>query len=70
MDKSKPTPICPFLLHLYIAHDIVQVEDKRVYMMGEPFMRHKVDSDEEEESSNSEILERESLTSKEIRELQ
>ena len=21
--KSKPTPICPYLLHLYIAHDVV-----------------------------------------------
>ena len=30
-------------------------------------MRHEVDSDEEEESSGSESLERESLTSKEIR---
>ena len=67
--KSKPTPICPFLLHLYIAHDVVQAEDKRIYMVGESFMWHKVDPNEEEESSGSENSEQESLTSKEIREL-
>ena len=67
--KSKSTPIYPFLLHLYIAHDVVQAEDKRVYMVDESFMRHKVDLDEEEESSGSESSKRESLTSKEIREL-
>ena len=68
--KSKPTPICPYLLHLYIAHGVVQVDDKRVYMVGESFMHHEVDSVEEEESSGSESSERKSLTSKEIRELQ
>ena len=36
--KSKPIPICPFLLHLYIAHDVVQAENKRVYMVGESFI--------------------------------
>ena len=68
--KSKPTSICPYLLHLYIAHDVVQAEDKKVYMVGESFMRHKVDPKEEEESSSLESSEPISLTSKEIRELQ
>ena len=68
--KSKPTPICPYLLHLYIAHDVVHAKDKRVYMVGESFMRHKVKPDEEEESANLESSERESLSSREIRELQ
>ena len=40
--KSKPTPICSYLLHLYILHDVVQAEDKKVYMVDESFMRHKV----------------------------
>ena len=68
--KSKPTPICPYLLHLYIAHDVVHAEDKRVYMIGKSFMRLKVDPDEEEESAGLESLEWESLTSREIRKLQ
>ena len=39
-------------------------------MVGESFMRHEVDPDEEEESSGSESSEQESLTSKEIHEIQ
>ena len=27
--KSKPTPICPYLLHLYYVHDAIELEDKR-----------------------------------------
>ena len=67
--KSKPTPICPYLLHLYIAHDVVQAEDKKVYMVEESFMRHEVDPDGKEESVDSESSEQESLSSKEIRKL-
>ena len=68
--KSKPTPIYPYLLHLCIAHDVVQAEDKRIYMVDELFMQHEVDLDKEEELGGSESSERESLTSKEIHELQ
>ena len=68
--KSKPTLIYPYLLHLYIAHDVIQADDKKVYMVGESFMRHEVDPEEEEESSGSESSELVSLTLKEIRELQ
>ena len=67
--KSKPTPICPYLLHLYIAHDVVHAEDKRVYMVGKSFMRHEVDPDEEEKLVGLESLEQEILSSKEINEL-
>ena len=63
-------PICPYLLHLYIAHDVVQAEDKRVYMVGESFMRHEVKPDEDEEVASLEDSDRESLSSREIRELQ
>ena len=68
--KSKSTPICPYLLHLYIAHNVVQVEDEKVYMVGESFMRHDIEPDEDEEPAGSEDLERESLSSMEIRKLQ
>ena len=69
VDKSKPMPNCPYQLHLYIAHDVVQAEDKRVYMVGKSFMRHKVEPDKDEEAAGSEDSEWESLSSKEIREL-
>ena len=68
--KSKPTPICPYLLHLYIAHDVVQAKDKKVYMVGKSFMQHEVNPDEDEEAAGSEDSDRESLSSREIRELQ
>ena len=68
--KSKPTLICPYLLHLYIAHGVVQPEDKKVYMVGESFMLHDVEPDEDEQPAHSEDSERESLSLKEIRELQ
>ena len=58
--KSKPTPIYPYLLHLYIAHD------KKVYMVGESFMRHEVDPEEEEESLGLESSKPVRLTLKEI----
>ena len=73
--KSKPTLICPYLLHLYIAHDILQLEDKKVYMVGESFMRHDIEPEEDELAGSeglegSEDLEHKSLNLKEIRELQ
>ena len=34
IEKSKPTPICSYLLHLYYVHDAIQPEDKKVYMVG------------------------------------
>ena len=66
IDKSKHTLICPYLLHLYIAHDAVQSEDKLVYMVEESFMLHDIEPDEDEHPTGLEDLECESLSSKEI----
>ena len=70
VSKSKPMPICPYLQHLYIAHDVVQAEDKTVYMVGKSFMQHEVKPDEDDEAAGSEDSDWESLSSKEIWELQ
>ena len=67
--KSKPTPICPYVLHLYYAHDTTLPEDKKAYMVGESMMRHYVEPDEEEQSGNTEDLEHESLDLEEVVEL-
>ena len=67
--KSKPTPIYAYLLHLYIAHDVVQLKDKKVYMVGESFMRHDI-KPKEDEPAGSEDSEPKSLSLKEVRELQ
>ena len=62
--KLKPMPICPYLLHLYITHDVVQPEDK-VYMVGESFMRHNIKL-KEDELASLEDSEPESLSLREI----
>ena len=70
IDKSKPTPICPYPLYLYTAHDAIQPEDKKVYMVRESFMHLNVEQDEEEQPTGMRGSEYKSLSSKEIRELQ
>ena len=66
--KSKPTPICPYLLYIYIVHEVVQPKENKVYMVEESFMLHNIEL-EEDEPANSEDSEPESLSSREIRKL-
>ena len=68
--KSKPTPICLYSLHLYVAHNAIQTEDKKIYLVAESFIKHNVEPDEEEQPKGPEDSEYETLSSKEIRELQ
>ena len=67
--KSKPTSICPYLLHLYYIHDAIQPKNKKVYMLGESFMRQNVEVDKEEQPADTEDVDRESLSLGEIIEL-
>ena len=53
--NSKPTSICPYQLHLYVAHDTIQSEDKKFYMVGESFIRHNVELDEDEQPAAQKI---------------
>ena len=68
--KSKPTPMCPYLLHLYVSHNAIQPQERKVHMVGESFMRHNVKLDEEEQLEGAKDSECESPSSKEIKELQ
>ena len=68
--KSKPTPVCPYLLHLYDVHDAIQLKNKKVYMVEESFMRHNVELDEEEQPAGMEDSDRKSLSSGEVAKLQ
>ena len=43
--KSKPMPICPYVLHLYHFHDSMLPEDKKAYMIVEFFIKHNVKLD-------------------------
>ena len=79
MGKSKATPICPYIFHLYHAHELLLTTEKKEYRIQEALVKHNVESEEdddpaspvnsdERESSND--SEGESLTPSEIREIQ
>ena len=79
MGRSKATPICPYVFHLYHLHELLLPAEKKEYQIKEALLKHNVESegeedpesledpDEEESSDDSEC---ESLTFGEIREIQ
>ena len=79
MGKSKATPICPYMFHLYQSHELLLPAEKKEYRIQEALVKHNLESeedddptspvnpDEEESSHDSEC---ESLTPSEIREIQ
>ena len=80
MDRSKATPICPYVFHLYYSHELLLQAEKKEYRIKEALVKHSVESegeedpespkDPEEEEESSDDSECESLTSGEIREIQ
>ena len=76
MGKSKATPICPYMFHLYHSHELLLQKE---YRIKEALLKHNVESkgeedpespanpDEEDSSDDSKC---ESLTPSEIREIQ
>ena len=78
MGRSKATPICPYVFHLYQAHELLLSVEKE-YWIKEALLKHNVESEGEENLESPEDLEEEessddseceSLTSGEIREIQ
>ena len=79
MGKSKATPICPYVFHLYHLYELLLLAEKKEYRIKEALLKHNIESegeedrespvnsDEEESSDDSEC---ESLSSGEIREIQ
>ena len=80
MGKSKATPICPYIFHLYHSHELLLPAEKKEYRIQEALVKHNVESEEEEdpdspanldeEESSDDSDECESLTPSEIREIQ
>ena len=68
VEKSKASPLCPYLFHLYITYDATLPEDKKTYMIGKLMLKHNVEPDEEE-LVGLEDSEWESLDAVEIMEL-
>ena len=64
MGKSKATPICPYVFHMYHAHKVLPAE-KKEYWIAEALLKHNVKPKEEEDLENPEASEdsdRESLS--------
>ena len=79
MGKSKATPICPYVFHLYHLHELLLPAEKNEYWIKEALLKHNMESEGEEdpedpkdlqEAESSDDSECESLTSGEIREIQ
>ena len=80
MGKSKATPICPYIFHLYHSHELLLPAEKKEYRIQEALVKHNVESEEDEdpaspanpdeEESSDDSDECESLTPSEIREIQ
>ena len=78
--KSKATPICPYIFHLYHSHELLLPAEKKEYRIQEALVKHNVESEEEEdldrpanpekEESLDDSDECESLIPSEIREIQ
>ena len=78
MGKSKATPICPYMFHLYHLHELLLPAEKE-YWIKEALLKHNMESEGEEDPDNPANLEEEdssddseceSLSSGEIREIQ
>ena len=76
MGKSKAIPICPFVFHMYHAHEVLLPAEKKEYQIKEALLKHNVESKGEvdlkdpEEEEDSDESDGESLSSREIREIQ
>ena len=83
MGRSKATPICPYIFHLYHSHELLLPAEKKEYRIQEALVKHNVESDEDkdpaslanpdEEGSSDDLDdsdECESLSPSEIQEIQ
>ena len=79
MGKSKATPICPYVFHLYHSQELLLPTKKKEYRTKEALQKYNVESEGEDdpespanpdEVESSDDSECESLTPSEIREIQ
>ena len=79
MGKSKATPICPYVFHLYHSQKLLLPAEKKEYWTKETLLKYNIESEGEEDSVSPANLDEEeslydseceSLTPSEIREIQ
>ena len=59
MGRSKATPICPYVFHLYHSHELLFSVEKKEYQIKEALLKHNVESKGEEDPESAEDLEEE-----------
>ena len=52
MGKSKATPICPYVFHLYHSHELLLPAKKTEYQIQEALAKHNVESEEDEDPTS------------------
>ena len=76
MGKSKVTPICPYVFHLYQSHEVLLPTEKKEYKIKEALLKYNVEPEGEEdpedleEAEDSDDWDCESLSIGEVREIQ
>ena len=62
MGKSKATPICSYVFHMYHAHELLLPVKKKEYRIAEALLKHNMELEEGEPEALEES-EHESLSS-------
>ena len=52
MGKSKATPICPYVFHLYHSHELLLPAEKKEYRIQEALGKHNMESEEDEDPAS------------------
>ena len=52
MGKSKATPICPYIFHLYQAHELLLTAEKKEYRIQEALVKHNVEPEEDDDPAS------------------
>ena len=63
MGKSKATPICPYVFHMYHMHEVLLPVKKKEYRIAEALLKHNMELEKEGELEASDDLEHKSLNS-------
>ena len=51
-DKTKPTPICPFLYHLYESKGLLTEDEETDYKAAQELNRYRITPDQDPESES------------------
>ena len=70
MEKLKAIAIFPYVFHMYHTHEVLLLGKKKEYRIAKALLKYNVEPEEEGKPEASNDLERESLNSREVQEIQ